>query len=349
MFPRNWRTVVACVAALGGTGGSVRAQQPALTPKAQIGRLLFHDSRVSVDNTTSCASCHSRKHGFSDGRTLAIGLIGSQQAPNGFKGTRHSPSVLNVSLNATVNKQPKVFWDLRAKSTEDQSTMPMANPLEMGQQSEQQVANRIGQIQGYRARMMGVYGDGNVTKGRMAECLAAYEGEALIATDTPLRRYLEGKDANALPTKGAKRGAYLFFKNCMECHKLPLFTDAQAANNGVAAVSGGTDIGLEKTTGNRADRGKFKTPSLIAVAMREPLMHDGSMTRDRALAHYAGGGAFTASDGRILQDSNIDPRVAKISLTVQDMADLKEATGTGLIPFDYPSASIVPTAKEMPQ
>jgi cytochrome c peroxidase len=343
----NWRTVVACLAALGGLR-SAGAQQPAFTPaaaKIQAGRFWFHDSRMSIDNTTSCASCHSAKHGFSDGRQVAIGLIGSQQSPTGFKGTRHSPTVLNIALNKTLG-QERVFWDGRTKDLFTQAGQPQLNPLEMGNNSMQQVANRFAGLVGYQQLMSVAYGDSRVTPDRMQECLVAFES-TLVAVDTPLRRYLEG-NTNALPTRGGKRGAAIFNRDCMECHKPPLFTTGKFANTGIESMAG-NDPGLQKTTGKQADARCYKIPSLIAVSMREPLMHNGSMSLDRAIDHYGSGGRYYDPSGQLVMDTQIDERVKRLSYTADQRKDLKEAIGPGLNPFDYPRQEIVPTPEEMPQ
>jgi len=97
-----------------------------LTPaKVELGRQLFFDQRLSVDNSVSCATCHDPRFAFADGKKTAVGI-------GGRRGARNTPSVLNAMFNSTL------FWDGRAESLESQTHEPLINPDEMGNASHEQ-------------------------------------------------------------------------------------------------------------------------------------------------------------------------------------------------------------------
>jgi cytochrome c peroxidase len=282
-----------------------------LTPaKIELGRMLFFDARLSADGRISCASCHDPKQAFADGKALAEG-IGSR------RGTRNSPTILNVIFNAGQ------FWDGRADTLEDQAALPLINPLEMGEQTHEEVVARLDRLPEYRARFQEVFGTPVTLKG-LAQAIAAYE-RTLVSGDSPFDRFLAG-ESNAI-SAAARRGFALFrgAARCSRCHtfneQLPLFTDFAYHNTGVAAnhpafnqlarrafelvqrprpeaaidalgrQEGGDELGRVLVTYQQFDIGSFKTPSLRNVALTAPYFHDGSaQTLADVVRFYNGGG-----------------------------------------------------------
>src|SRR5215510_11095497 len=112
--------------------------------KAELGRLLYFDKRLSADESISCASCHAPEHAFTDGAAFSTG-IKSQ------KGGRSAPTVINRAYSLAQ------FWDGRAETLEEQAKGPMANPIEMGNTHDALVAN-LRQVAGYRQRFKQVFG-----------------------------------------------------------------------------------------------------------------------------------------------------------------------------------------------
>lgn len=299
---------------------SVRAaDRPTLSPAARLGEYLFNDRRVSIDNLTSCADCHDPRQRFSDGLPVTVGHI---QLVNGVRtgksGIRRAPPLENVLHDGLEVK--KLFLDLRAANGIEQATGPVENPDEMGPQTAQQMCNRLNRnVPGYGAMVRAAYeGQDSLTPDVFANAIVAYEKE-FIAVDTPLWRYLEG-DKSAL-TETEAHGAELMKKaNCFACHAGPTFTTGNAANTGIEArfPKPGVleDIGLQKTTGQRADRGKFKTPGLVNLrrGMAEGgtiyLTHKGDIRSVTAMVeHYWTAGFYLTADGRRVRDRNCDERL----------------------------------------
>ena len=283
---------------------------PLTAPKVELGRRLFFDARLSADGKVSCATCHDPKLAFTDGKAVAEGV-------GGRRGTRNSPSLLNVTYNAGQ------FWDGRADSLEDQAHLPLVNPVEMGNASYDEVVARLGAIPEYRASFAAVFG-GPVTIKAVAEALACYQ-RTLVSGDAPIDRFLAGQ-AQAL-TDSARRGFALFRgkARCSRCHTFseqqPFFSDFAYHNTGVAAgraefgalarrafdlaqrpgseaelaalgrEPGGDELGRALVTYQVFDIGSFKTPSLRNVALTAPYFHDGSApSLAEVVRFYNGGG-----------------------------------------------------------
>src|SRR5215510_7480248 len=196
-----------------------------MTPaKIELGRKLFFDSRLSADGRISCASCHDPKLAFTDGKAVAEGIAGR-------RGQRNSPTLLNAMFNTGQ------FWDGRADTLEDQAVQPLVNPLEMGNESYDEVVKRLRAIPEYTAEFQSVFGS-EVKIELVGKAIAAYE-RALVSGDSPLDHYIAG-DQNAI-SESAKRGFAVFRgkARCARCHTfsdaLPFFTDFNYHNTVVAA------------------------------------------------------------------------------------------------------------------
>lgn len=310
--------------------------------KRELGRMLFHDRRVG-DGTTSCADCHRIDHGFSDGRKLAVGRIGSRGFPEGRVGKRHTQTALNTGF---LGDKPK-FWDGRAENLADQAVGPISNPDEMATQTPDEMCARLNRIAGYRTLCRNAFGEDRLTPQRFAVAIAQFEADVLVAVDTPATRYFNG-DSGALG-EAATRGAQLFKANCAVCHPAPLYTTGLAANTGVELLAPTNDLGLETTTRESQHRHAFATPGLVHVHAQAPYCHNGAIpTLARMVAHYGAGGSYIGPGGKSFRDKRIDPRVARIRLDAQQQADLVVFLTEGLVAYDYPRPEqVIP--RELPR
>jgi len=267
---------------------------PALRVKARpsgeevaLGKKLFFDTRLSGDNSISCASCHNPEQGFADGRRVSVGV-------GGMRGRRNSPTVLNAAYGRVQ------FWDGRAGSLEEQAAGPIGNDLEMNHKPELLLA---------KLRADPAYG-ADFTMKKLVGAIASYE-RTLLSGNSAFDRYQYGGDKTAL-TDIAVHGLAVFKTHCASCHTIgprdALFTDQKFHNVGVGVDSSGelTDMGR--------GRGEFKTPTLRNVARTAPYMHNGSLKSLRqVIEFYVGGG-----------NSNpyLDPLIKPLELTNQDREGL---------------------------
>ena len=251
----------------------IPADNPPTAETVALGRRLYYDRGLSVDNTVSCATCHTPDAGFGDGRQVSIGIRGQ-------KGTRNAPTVINSAYYTTQ------FWDGRAASLEEQAEGPVANPVEMGNTLEA-VERKLNADPSYRAAFKKAFGADTITYEMVRKAIASFE-RTVVSGNSPFDRYLYGGDSKAL-SASAQRGLEVFRDpkkgNCAACHTIgddyALFTDNKFHNLGVGVkpgVKGETallDIGRFKVTNIESDKGAFKTPSLRNIALTAPYMHDG--------------------------------------------------------------------------
>ncbi|MDR3674018.1 MAG: cytochrome c peroxidase [Acidobacteriota bacterium] len=308
-------TPITIAAPLGLPPVPIPADNPPTAETVALGRKLYYDKGLSVDNTVSCASCHAPQLGFGDGQQVSDGVRKQ-------KGTRNAPTVFNSAYFTTQ------FWDGRAPSLEKQAEGPVANPLEMGHTLEG-VERKLNADPTYRAEFQKAFGADVITIEMVEKSIASFE-RTVVSGNSPFDRYLYGGDKKAL-SASARRGLEVFRDprkgNCAACHtigeKYALFTDNKFHNLGVGVklgIDGNTeltDVGRFKVTNVEADKGAFKTPSLRNIALTAPYMHDGSHKNlKEVIDFYIGGG--NSNDYR---DKEIHPLDF---LTGRERADLQE-------------------------
>jgi cytochrome c peroxidase len=232
-----------------------------------LGERLFHDARLSSNNTISCANCHPIPKAGADGLALSPGV-------GGALGTMNSPTVFNSGYNLAQ------FWDGRAATLEDQIDGPVTNPLEMAGNWPDIIA-KLEQDPELSAAFEQVFGRPWDSDGIKA-AIAAYE-RSLITPNSAFDRYLRGDD-QAL-NKNQRQG-YALFKSygCIACHQGRnvggnMYSQLGIVNDyfiGQASPSK-RDLGRYNVTGDSDDRHVFKVPGLRMVVRTAPYFHDGSI------------------------------------------------------------------------
>ncbi len=235
--------------------------------KVKLGKRLFHDVRLSKDDSVSCASCHDLAKGGADSKAVSKGIDGQQ-------GEVNSPTVYNSGL---LFRQ---FWDGRAETLQAQIDEPIQNAVEMGSLWPEVIV-KLYKDKTYPSEFRAVYNNKEViSRQTIKDAIAEFE-RSLVTLNAPFDRYLKG-DEDAIDTK-AKEG-YRLFKHygCASCH--------QGANVGgnMYQVFGVVDSYFEKrgdikkadkgrfnVTANKEDMHSFKVPSLRLVALTAPYLHDG--------------------------------------------------------------------------
>lgn len=287
-------------------GAKVPEDNPITFAKAELGKHLYFDTRLSKDGTVSCATCHDPAKGYSDGKKTSQGIAGQA-------GNRNAPTVLNRLFSDLQ------FWDGRAKDLEEQALGPIANPIEMGNTHEAMVATVSG-ISGYKGLFKAAFGDETITAPRVAQAIATFE-RTVVTGNSPFDRYENG-DKSAM-SESAVRGLAIFRDNqrgrCSICHAGFNFTDEKYHNLGVGMDQPDAEknhAGRFAVTKVEKDKGAFKTPTLRQVAASGPYMHDGSeATLEEVVEFYAKGGH---------PNPHLDPEMKKLDLTDQDKKDLVE-------------------------
>jgi cytochrome c peroxidase len=308
---------------------------PITNAGATLGRVLFYDKNLSVNNTIACASCHQQRFAFGDTALQSLGLTG------GLTG-RHSMRL----VNSRFAEESKFFWDERAASLEVQTSRPIQDHVEMGFSGANgdpdfdSLIRKMNRIDYYNKLFKFVYGDTIITETRIQNALAQFVrsiqsfdskydiGRAQAANDgQPFQNFTQEENTgktiflNPPPQGGA---------GCQGCHRAPEFDiDPQSLNNGITGVAGvaGTDL-----TNTRA-------PSLRDLfnpngTLNGPMMHNGIFTDINAVINHYN------SIPSIAGNANIDPRLTpggqpqRLNLSQQQKdalaAFLKTLTGSNI-------------------
>ena len=224
--------------------------------KAALGKKLFFDTRLSLDNTISCASCHILSDGGDDNLPLSFGIKGQ-------KGAVNAPTVLNAVFNF------RQFWDGRAADLQEQAAGPIENPVEMGY-SFDALIKRL-QKTDYKKQFAAIYEDG-ITKESITDAIAEYE-KSLFTPNAPFDRYLRGEE-DALTTE-QKEGYELFkSKGCIACHQGVNIGGNMYNKFGVFTESNSSNLGRYSVTHKEQDKYYFKVPTLRNIAQTAPYFHD---------------------------------------------------------------------------
>jgi cytochrome c peroxidase len=231
--------------------------------KIELGRKLYFEKRLSLDNTISCNSCHQIEgaRGGVDNEPTSPG-VGKK------RGDRNSPTTLNAGFHFLQ------FWDGRAPSLREQAKGPVLNPVEMAMPSEEEVVKRLKADADY-AKMFGKAfpaASDKVTYDNMAEAIAAFE-RTLITRDR-FDDFQKGDD-KALSAQEQKGLNLVLSLGCTTCHVKPSMGGTSFQKVGLIHPYETEDIGREKVSKDDSDRRKFKVPSLRNVALTAPYFHDG--------------------------------------------------------------------------
>ena len=286
---------------------AVPADNPMSVAKVELGRHLFHDTRLSANGAMSCASCHDQARAFTDGQAVSKGVTGEV-------GTRSAMSLANVAY------LPVLTWqNPQLTSLEVQALIPLfgEHPVEMGLAGrEQQLFAMFKSDATYRRLFAQAFpaeaGQGEAalySLSTLTKALASFQ-RSLLSFDSPYDRYRYGGQKSAL-SAAAKRGEELFFGEKLECyhchggfnftdnlkHARTPFPEVGFHNTGLYNEDGKgaypkASPGIVEFTGEPRDAGRFRTPSLRNVAVTAPYMHDGSISTlsDVLRTHYARAG-----------------------------------------------------------
>lgn len=281
---------------------------------AAVGRVLFYDKSLSLNDTIACASCHRQALGFGDSARFSTGFAGGQTTATSMR-----------LGNLRFYRPGTAFWDKRAATVEAQAVQPIQHPVEMGfDAAHGGIAAVLAKLQAkplYTELFVWAFGDATVTEPRVQRALAQFE-RAMVSTasrwDTAYAAVYDATLADkglSLPVAGftaqEERGRVLFIRapadgglGCASCHQAPTFALGPAAG------------------GNGLDAGEavvFKSPSLKNVSRSGAFMHDGRFaTLDQVVEHYNSGVQLgPALDARLIAP-NGQPR--RLNLSVADKA-----------------------------
>ena len=241
---------------------------------ATLGRVLFYDVVLSANQTIACASCHHQENAFADTGAFSTGFMGGHTG-------RSAMAIVNLRFSRSF------FWDLRANGLENQVIMPIENALEMGMDTTMLVDRVVSQSY-YPPLFEKAFGTRVVTEKRIRYALAQF-----IRSMVSYRSKYDEGVANNFSNFSQEEtdGMNYYFSGtfrCNHCHSTQNFYERDPRNNGLDAFP--SDSGYAFTTGDAADIGKFRVPTLRNIMLTAPYMHDGRFrTMDEVLDHYSTG------------------------------------------------------------
>lgn len=236
--------------------------------KVALGEMLYHDTRLSVDNTVSCASCHGLNTGGVDNKQYSEGV-------NGLKGGVNAPTVFNAHYNFVQ------FWDGRAATLAAQAAGPPLNPVEMASTSFDEICGKLKADADFDKAFTAVYPEG-ITEQTITDAIQEFE-RTLLTPNSAFDKYLKGNKAALSAEEVA--GYELFKKyDCATCHvgenlggqsyELMGLTADYFGDRGTELTT--EDNGRNKETKLARDKHRFKVPGLRNVALTAPYFHDGT-------------------------------------------------------------------------
>lgn len=296
---------------------------------ATLGRVLFYDKLLSVNNTVSCSSCHQQAAGFSDHATLSVGFAG------GLTG-RHSMSL----VNARYYQNGRFFWDERAATLEAQTLQPIQDAVEMGMTLSALEA-KLAATSYYPDLFNDAFGTPDITSERISRSLAQFI-RSIVSYQSKFDAGIPINFSNFTAQENQGRNIFMGPQGgCGACHGTEIQIANAPHNNGLEAVA--TDLGVSN--------GRFKVPSLRNIALSSPYMHDGRFTTlAQVVEHYNSGVQNSPDLAPQLRQPNGQPR--RLNLTQADkdaliafMNTLTDDSITTDVRFSDPFVeSSVPTA-----
>jgi cytochrome c peroxidase len=245
--------------------------------RVRLGRLLFHDTRLSKNREISCATCHVLTRFGIDGKVVSTGFAGRH-------GTRNAPSVFNAATHIAQ------FWDGRAADVEAQAPVPITNPVEMAMPNEQAVVDALSVVPRYVEMFRTAFptDEHPISLKNVGEAIGAFERG--LVTTSRWDKFVAGDHASLTPNE--KKGLRLFMqRGCISCHMGPDVGGASFQKLGVVYPwPNQADQGRADLTHFPADKMVFKVPSLKNIAETAPYFHDGSTinleTAIQLMGHY---------------------------------------------------------------
>lgn len=240
----------------------------------KLGKMLYLDPRLSINDQISCNSCHRLDNFGVDSQPTSPGHEGK-------RGGRNSPTTMNAALHIAQ------FWDGRAKDVEEQALGPIMNPIEMGMPNEAAVVNKLRKVEEYKGLFAEAFkGEKDPFQYKnIGKAIGAFERTLL--TPSRFDDYLKG-DGNAL-NESEKRGLAKFIHmGCATCHNGVAVGGNAYKKLGMVEPYNTKDMGRFEITGLEIDKKVFKVPSLRNITKTGPYFHDGSVaTLDEAIEEMA--------------------------------------------------------------
>lgn len=275
--------------------------------QATLGRVLFYDRQLSVNNSISCSSCHKQSLAFADNVAFSKGFGGQVTTRNSMpiQNLGGGALVTDVIIPDTSNFEPffgkALFWDGRERILSNMVLRPIVNHVEMGINDIDALEGKLEKVSYYPSLFEQAFGTSDITIERMGQAMAAFL-HSINSTNTRFDQVMRG-EATFTPEELTGNNLFMSTYDCNSCHQVGSVNGYIAAGTfaNIGLDEEYSDAGLALVTKNKFDAGRFKIPSLRNVALTAPFMHDGRFeTLEDVIDHYSEG---------IANNSNLDNRL----------------------------------------
>lgn len=298
---------------------SYRATSPEI---GHLGRVLFYDKSLSLNNGVSCGSCHLQSKAFADNSQFSKGF-------ERLETSRNTPPIQNLT-----EFDQALFWDGRERLLQNMVMQPIFNHVEMGMSNTSELTNKVAERIYYQELFLRAFGDDEITFERISGALSAFTSSIVSQGsrfDQSLISFVPVSQTGLLSIEETE-GMNLFFEkyNCGSCHNvfstkgydtpsssITPFPSSAVENSEMVNIgleSNYTDNGRGALTGDSEDNGKFKIPNLRNIALTGPYMHDGRFsTLEEVIDHYNDGVKNHPNLDSRLKDENGMPKLMNIT------------------------------------
>jgi cytochrome c peroxidase len=269
-------------------------ENPLTQEGIELGRRLFYEPLLSVDNEHPCASCHEQR--------AAFGTFEHDRSHGVFE----SHTLRNAPVLFNLNWYPYYHWDGAFQTLEAEAIHPLTGQTEMGEQYSH-IKRKLEKVPYYRRAFREVFNTIEIAPYQILRALAQFTSTMISASS----KYDQVKNGTATFTAQENNGYQIFKAQCATCHTEPLFTDFSFRNTGLSVDPSLKDVGRQRVTGKKEDSLKFRVPTLRNVALSSNYMHDGRfLTLQQCINHYRVG---------IINSATLDP-LLRNGITLSDQA-----------------------------
>lgn len=318
-------------------------QYSGISPElGHLGRVLFYDKSLSLNNGVSCGSCHLQSKAFADNSQFSKGF-------EKLETSRNTPPIQNLT-----EIDQALFWDGRERLLQNMVMQPIFNHVEMGMSNTTELTKKVAEKMYYEDLFLKAYGEEGISFEKISHALSSFTS-SIVSNGSKFDLSFNSTMATFQPVvllnKAEQEGMDLFFGkyNCGSCHNvfstkgydtplptigLPVSSEPFSELVNIGLNTNYVDNGMGDLTGDSKDNGKFKIPNLRNIELTGPYMHDGRFsTLDEVIEHYNDGIKDHPNLDLRLQNLDGTPKVMHISSAEKQklIAFLKSMTDSRLI------------------
>ena len=281
----------------------------AFNAQIHLGRVLFYDKNLSINNSISCASCHKQELAFADNKAQSIGF------ENRLTG-RNSMAIQNIAPPMGSLENAPLFWDGRETDLFSLISKPIANHIEMGMDDANRLVDKLNRLPYYQPILDKAYGPGEkLTMANLSQAVAMFLTNIRASNSKFDQSKFGGSNLNALESQGEMLFNTTY--QCSNCHNPSVGFYISSGFHNIGLETNNQDKGRMNVTSNSSDEGKFKAPDLHNVALTAPYMHDGRFkTLNEVLDHYSHGIQENKNLSSVLR--NNDGSALRMNISEQD-------------------------------